>query len=232
MPTLFGVEVPEALRGFGCRDFGVEVSESFGALGAEVLESRCRRLFGVFRDQGFGAEVSGSGGARASRFLGRGVGGPSGSWVPRLWSRRVGVLRDPGHRGSSGRGIEGLSGLWVLWAPRGQCWRVAWELEVLRTLWSLRSRRVRACGTHVAQRASRGRLESSGRFAVSETRRRDSWRSRRWRRTVETSGRVRAVEDSGGQTSRALVPGEPGTAARKAPGGAENPRRGAVVGQV
>jgi len=145
------------------------VSESFGTLGAEALESRCRRLWRVFGVLGF-----------------------IESWCGRL---------------SASTRFGGLFGV-----RSPECSE-------------------RAAPTWLKEQVS-GRLESSGRFAVSETRPRDSWLSIRSRRAAKGQWLRSRGQRPERETSWASVLGEPRTAVRKAPGGATNPKRGAVAGKV
>jgi hypothetical protein len=98
---------PGALRSFWSRVFGAEVSEPFGALGAEALGSRYRRLFGAMGASGF----EGSGcrrlhvGSRYRRFPGaRGPGSlnvqhPRGSQSKFWEGSKARAGRQPRRRG-------------------------------------------------------------------------------------------------------------------------------------
>jgi hypothetical protein len=120
------------------------VSESFGTLGAEALESRCRRLWRVFGVLGF-----------------------IESWCGRL---------------SASTRFGGLFGV-----RSPECSE-------------------RAAPTWLIEQVS-GRLESSGRFAVSETRWRNSRLSMRCRRAARASGCVRVVKDLSGERHERLFLG-------------------------
>jgi hypothetical protein len=187
-----------------------------GLFGAAASGLASRRVVGL---RVRGAEVRECGAVGSVQF-----------WVPRFQGRGVGALRGLWCRGSRAGVPKASTGQRVLCAPRSH--GVPGTTRVRRFEGSLEpeARGLRACGVTWLERQVSGRLESSSRSAVSETRRRESWSSRRWRRGVGVIDRVRAVEGPGGKRQERWSPGN----RRLRPGGylEEHRTRGGERSQV
>jgi len=200
----------------------------------------------------FGAEALWSRGARGFfgatgvESLGCGV-GALGSWCRGFREETFEVLRGRECRsfGAEVSASFGMSGAEALESRCRRLFRVLGALSFLeswcgRLHWGSRchgffgawGRQLCSCGAHVAQTAISekarelvqvsGLGDESARLwivnALEAGRLGEGWRFRRQR--------------SGRETSRATVLGEPRTAVWRSPGGASNPKRGAVAGEV
>jgi hypothetical protein len=177
-------EYAEALRACGAEDsvfFGAKGSRSskcwrlMGALWRRgSLGSRCSRLFGALGVASLGTRCWGPSGFLAPRNQGGDSRSFLGPWVSKLRSRGVAVFRDGWCRGSWVDVSKTLSGLGCFEFRRVMVWSVARGRAVswvLRSLGSVGS--VRAATAWLEKRYP-GRLGSSCRSVVSETRSPDS----------------------------------------------------------